>query len=220
MTDDLKILGEHIRRVDRESEADADRARVLMDPLSEDAKTRIAARLSGLRANDAPVQDNVARGPAAWFRRGAPMVGVALAAAVAVLVLRPGPQAIPDYTAIATGDREVRGPAGAHGALRVLGDDSFVELVVRPASAVSTPIDARAFVRRAGAFLRWPARIEVSSGGAVKLSGSAGSLAGADEARVIVGRPDAIGDEASAIDKIRAGGAGRGWQVVVVPIER
>lgn len=220
MTDELKILGDHVRR-SREQPLDqlADEAsvRAVGEPLDDAAKARIAEKILAMRAARAPA-GNVVPGPARWFRRFGPAAALAAAAAAAALfLLRPGPAPIPEYTVSASGVKDLRGDTAPTAALRVR-PGSFIDVVVRPASSVSGPIAAHSYVVRDGAYSVFAGPTQIAPSGAIHITGPSAPLLGASELRVVVGRPDVLGLD--PVDKARQKGAAeRGWQTLSVPIE-
>lgn len=118
--------------------------------------------------------DNVVAFPRRW--RG-PVLGVALAlaAAAALWVARPGP-ALPDYAIeLSAGDQAVRGTPGVAEA-PTFRRDSLVDLVLRPATAIEGEVGARAELVGEGEPIPVELAFEVRPGGAVTYAGAAAPL--------------------------------------------
>jgi hypothetical protein len=149
-----------------------------------------------------------ARSRRALFARGAIVAsGLALAAAVAVVVRPSRSGELPAYELIASGGaRDVRGAvtATAGGPLRLRDADRF-EVVLRPATDAPGPLAARAFLVRGASIIPFAGAVDVAANGAIRFAGSArdfpGVTAGAAELVIAVGRADAIaaGDAASLV---------------------
>lgn len=128
-------------------------------------------------------------------RRRAPMIAIvpvlgalAVAAAAALYVGRAGSPTLPGYELVVSGDRELRGGDAAPEAVTKLAPDSRFELLLRPASAITAPIELRAFLVRDGAARAWSVAPEVSAEGAVRIQGRVDALfpAGAGEWGVLL----------------------------------
>ncbi len=143
-------------------------------PLDDSARRRIAARVvAGLRPPRV----------IAW-RRAALLAGPLAAAAAVVLVvsvrLRQPAQPlapVPEYSlALSGGDRPTRsatpGPIGPVELHR----SSSLEIVLRPATAVSGPVAVRAFLMQGPDARRWDVAMDRSADGAVRIAGEAGAL--------------------------------------------
>ncbi len=129
------------------------------------------------------------RRPATWVYASAG--GVALAAAAALLLVRPADDALPLYAASAPAVRTMRGPEATpdgRGCELTLTEKGEVVVELTPASAVRGPVHAHAWVVGDGAPSAWPGTMEVSSQGAVRLEAEARALRGAREVVVVVAR--------------------------------
>jgi hypothetical protein len=144
---------------------------------------------------------------ARWLRVAVPLALACAAIVFAVRALRPGPADVPAYTAAPAAP--LRADPGV-----------LVDLALAPAAPVTGRVEARVYVIGSTGASPWAGGVSVSQDGTIRLSGAGRSLVGADTLRVVVGRPDAIGTEAMAVEKARAGGSGRGWQVLVLPVTR
>lgn len=180
-----------------ESEAVRDpelaRALTLHAPLSAEFRARLQSQsLRSIRT-------------ATRLRRRATTAGVvgALAAAAAVaFLLRPRPEALPDFAAtIEVGDKEWRGQQQAHQNAADL--DTPVSILLRPERAVSGQVDAALWVRTTDTIFRSPVAAERSPDGAVRWVGTAGSMAsgrtGAVTLIAVVGRAGALPAEKSVV---------------------
>lgn len=220
MKDELKTLGDHVRRSREqplEELADEATVRAVGEPLEEATRARMAEKIRGMRTAQPPA-GNVVPGPASWFRRiGPPAALTAAAAAAALFLLRPGPSPIPEYTVTASGAKDLRGDTAPTAAL-VVRPGSFVDIVARPASAVSGPMAVHSYVVRDGAYSVFAGPTQVAASGAIHITGPSAPLVGASELRIVVGRPDVLGLD--PVDKAHQKGASdRGWQTLSLPIQ-
>jgi hypothetical protein len=209
---------------DREAAALVDASR----PLGADAEERIAARLSpkpmvSTSAAAAPKPGRVL----AFVRRSAVYVApLAVAAAVLVYVGRGDTThaSLPDYSVVATSEKEMRGadPAAApHTQLELRGGtDAVFELVVRPATSVPVKVVAYVFAIGEGEPNAVDAKVEVAPEGAVRISGRARALAGAREVRVVLGPASDFKRYEDALSRAREGKSDAQVRVLVVPIIR
>lgn len=143
-------------------------------PLDGAARKRIAARVdAGLRPPRV----------IAW-RRAALLAGpLAVAAAVVLVVsvrLRQPAQPltlVPEYSlALSGGDRATRSGTPAPSGPVELHRSSSLEIVLRPATAVSHPTVVRAFLLQGADVRPWDVVMDRSSDGAVRIAGQAGAL--------------------------------------------
>jgi hypothetical protein len=148
---------------------------------------------------------------------------VALAASVALVVhVRSQPTALPRYDlAFVGGERDWRGeaPAVDPGSEHRFSRGELVRLLVRPRTAVREPVAARVFLRRGDNVRPWPAPVEISSAGAVRVAGSPETLPpgteGDWEVVVAIGRQEAM-PGADDLDAARA--AKDGVQIVTARV--
>lgn len=162
------------------------------------------------------VPDNVLRFPRRrWI---APVVALAAAAAIALVVWRPGEPALPRYAVeMSGGVVDLRGDE-VRETLRFGPGDRF-ELRLRPDAPIEGPIEVRAAVLVDGALRPWPVEPATSAEGAVRIMGTGASLGltafgfGERVVRVVVGR-------AGALPPLRAEMPrhGEGWWRFDVPI--
>ncbi|MEQ8275402.1 MAG: hypothetical protein RMA76_37610 [Deltaproteobacteria bacterium] len=211
--------------LEREAERDPELARRLVayQPLS----TADVDRLDDI-ARDAladapsPIRAPVIRGP--WLA----VAVLATAAAVLPFVLRTSP--LPAYEVeVHVGDDTYRGDAIARSAGR-LAPDAPLEVVLRPATRVSSTVEARVYAVRDGRLHPVEGRLEVSPTGAARFVGSVGRLVEVetDEAVLVlvVHRPgEAPREEALAawLTARTPRATGDGWEaarVVVVVDDR
>jgi hypothetical protein len=215
---------EELAELERASRHDAELALELEGsrPLEPAVADRIAARVLASRPRVLPMRR-------VWPRVSVLLGPLAVAAAVAVyLGARPsqdgddGP-ALPPYSVVATGEQAMRGPAEPTARLRVSGQPSArFEVVLRPATAPAARVVAYAFVVEDGGSAVTPldATVEVSAEGAVRITGTARSLEGTRELRVVVGAPAAIGSFDGAAERAKTMSGAKGASVFAVPIDR
>jgi hypothetical protein len=150
---------------------------------------------------------------------GAPL---ALAAALAVFLLRPGAAVpVPGYSLEVTGGlHTVRGDEVPKGPPTV-GPGVRLELVLSPDTRVTGPVAARGFLVRDGEARPWALTPEITEAGAIRLAGDAAALgltdvpAGHWTAIIAVGRPDALPKTAPIADPADDAG----WRRLVTPLE-
>lgn len=209
-------VGEEPREEDVRAMAEASR------PLGEAFEAKVAARaVAALAPAEQPRPRSLA------LRRVARYAGpLALAAAVLVYVgARRGPDGeptLPDYAVTARGDQTMRGDEPVRDArLRVAGDASTFEIVLRPAVVASGRIEAWVFTvaEPAGEPAPLAADVEVSPQGAVRIRGRGAALANARDVRVVLA-PEGAAKLAAAASRARSGTSDARVRVVVVPVER
>jgi hypothetical protein len=210
-------------------------------PLDVAVVDRITARLGQAQSTKAaeivPLERRPEKKPASpWMRRIGLAVGpLALAAAMLVYVTSqhgPSGPELPSYSITATGAQAMRGPAeespvgdrqGQSTRLRISSArDARFEIALRPASTPQTKIVAYAFtVTGAGAEpAPLEAKVEIAPEGGVRFSGSARSLQGAREIRIVMGEPTAIGKFDDALARASSMKGSPQVRVLVVPIDR
>lgn len=126
---------------------------------------------------------------------------LALAAALVVTVLRPGPSAPGEYAigAVRGGVQTTRDGGPSTAARAVFVPAGTLRLTIRPAAAPSGPEpSARAFISRDGAALEAIEGLRAMGGGVWVLEGPASTLFGAAPAQVAV--LVALADDAAALD--------------------
>ncbi len=143
-------------------------------PLDDAARKRIAAHVEAGSRRPRVI---------AW-RRAALLAGpLAVAAAVALVVsvrLREPAQPLalfPEYSlALSGGDRATRSGTPAPSGPVELRRSSSLEIVLRPATAVSHPVAVRAFLLNGTDARPWDVAMDRSPDGAVRIAGQAGAL--------------------------------------------
>ena len=209
---------------DREAAAIVDASR----PLGAEVEERIAARMSPKPSVDASTAANPKPGRVlAFVRRNAALVApLAVAAAVLVYVGRGDTThaSLPDYSVVATSEKEMRGadlatPPRAQLELRG-GTDAVFELVVRPATSVPVKVVAYVFAIGDGEPNAVDAKVEVAPEGAVRINGRARALEGAREVRVVLGPASDFKRYEDALSRARDGKSDGQVRVLVVPIVR
>ena len=186
---DLSAAEETALRALGVSEPLARRAWEAFRPLGADFHQRVTGEVRRAAGAEAPPVAAAAPAPQArvlgrgrrWSRQATGWLTAAAAAALILVVLRPGPQAwssLPAYDLqLAPGVQELRGapvPETA-GAVPDFAPGSRFELVLRPERAVSGEVAARAFLAREGEPpAPWHVPVEVAPSGAVRLSGVLG----------------------------------------------
>ena len=163
----------------------------------------------------------------AFVRRGAVYVApLAVAAAVLVYVGRGDTTHanLPDYSVVATSEKEMRGADLAAAPRTQLelrgGTDAVFELIVRPATSVPIKVVAYVFAIGDGEPNAVDAKVEVAPEGAVRINGRARALAGAREVRVVVGPASDFTRYEDALSRARDGKSDGQVRVLVVPIVR
>lgn len=123
-------------------------------------------------APDLPLADVAAPSPPGTTRRRGVIYGLvtlALAAIVALVVLRPAPDALPAYTLEATaGAQQVRGAEQAT-ITPTYTPGTRLRLVLRPATAPATPVTAAIALTGPDGPVDWRPALTVGQSGAVKL---------------------------------------------------
>lgn len=142
----------------------------------------------------APLVPLVRAKPSRGTRFGYVAAALALAAGLALVVLRSGGPAgpgLPGYSLELSSEQEIRGEPAAAGELRPGGR---LVLSLRPDVALDGELTARVFVALGGVALPVDGRAEVSAEGAVRFEGKLPSalVPGAGELVVLVGRPAAV----------------------------
>lgn len=209
-----------------ETDADAKAAYEAFRPLGPAFTAQVTAALRATMDGGGAVAAATPAAPVLPFRRRARSVAgwgalaAAVAATVALVLLRPAP--LPDY-ALAELDGGVQTTRGAAGDLGALAPGDPFRVALRPATAVAGggKLVAKGFL--VGAAGRRPVLLEsrFDAGGAVRVEGTlASDLAAGDWTLwVLVGRPGALPDAAA----VPAGGAatprGRGWVAVPVRLQ-
>jgi hypothetical protein len=161
------------------------------------------------------------------FRRrmipyGAPL---ALAAAVLLFVMtrtgESGPQ-LPGYAVTATGEQAMRGDTAKSTRLHLAkGQAGRFELVARPETAVGdAKVVAYAFAMIDGEPTALDAKVDVSKDGAVRITGESRLIGTANELRVVVGTPEAIGKYEGALDRAKSGSGDSRVRVLSIAIDR
>jgi len=168
---------------------------VAFAPLGERARDRVTARLVEQATRDAARR---AKRRAAWGRFGAVLGTLAMAASLAIAWRAHAPLApsLPGYeVAFAGGEQEWRGESDAKAEHRARRGER-VRLDARPRTAVDGPVEARLFVRRGADVRAWPAAMQVSAAGAVRVVAAVDALpagtTGAWDLVLVVGRPEAM----------------------------
>jgi hypothetical protein len=199
-------------------------------PLGDDHAARIAAKLVAARPATVAAASEVAHEPAprasnvvsiarrrpSLLARSVPIVGaLAVAAAAVVYFVRPSASPLPPYELIVGGgDRALRGGDADPVAVPRLARDSRFELLLRPASATSEPIEVRAFLVRDGIARPWQVTAEVSADGAARIQGRVDALfpAGPGEWGVllVVGRRGHVELDAASAARLYGGAAPEG----------
>ncbi len=186
-------------------------------PVDDEARARIAARVTAELATRAPASGKGARvGVRSWtFRSVTIAAGVLTMAAAVALVVRTRDAALPAYEiAFVGGDQALRGavPAAVAPVHKFSRGESF-RMVLRPRTALGGPVAARLFLRRGADVRAWDAPVDVSSEGAVRVVASLDTLPAASEGDwdlvVVVGRPDAVPRAAADLGDALDSGAQR-----------
>jgi hypothetical protein len=176
-------------------------------PLDPEFQARMVQALKDQRAAATSKPAPAAPASVLPFRRrarqlGGWLVGVAAAAAILVLMLR-GPGSLPPlpgYTLVPSGGvQALRG--GQPNAFGTLVPGSKFDLVLRPETAVSGPVEARYFLARGGELRPWPVPIHSYDDGVLRIHGTVGSEIvippGGWTLWAVVGRPRALPDTAA-----------------------
>ncbi|HEX8795106.1 MAG TPA: hypothetical protein VF765_29365 [Polyangiaceae bacterium] len=192
-------------------------------PLDASLKKRIAAHATAALAPRSRVLS--------WRRAAVIIAPLAAAAAIAVVVMRrpttqDGAPALPLYAMdFQGGDRTTRSAEPTAVESTKLHRGSHVEVVLRPATAVSAPVSVRTFVVQGDAVRALDLPAERSSDGAIRIQGDAGALfhdvpAGAWDLAVTVGAEGAAPPHPSEVVSALRGDGGRHvWQLLHRRIE-
>ena len=164
----------------------------------------------------------------AFLRRASIVVGpLALAAAIFLVLGRGGDKSsvpLPEYTFVASGEKEMRGdaPPEKAGALRLRdAPDATFEIVARPATAAGGHVVAYVFAVKDGEPNAVEASVELAPEGSVRIRGRAGQLRGAREVRVVLGTAnDSIKRYEDALARAREGRSDASIRVLVIPVAR
>lgn len=148
---------------------------------------------------------------------------VALAAGITLVLALPGRglSPLPDYSISLLGEQTQRGPAVGT-PLPVFGPGSDVDLVLRPNTATTGAVAARAFILRDGIAEAWTPPMEISSSGSVRIAGSfevvfRGIPTGTVDLAVMIGRPGSIPDEPTMVAPGPVGASAPGesaWRLI------
>jgi hypothetical protein len=252
-TDDLMLkLGRHARAEPDPAGADDpvwERLASGRLTMAEDAELRlraatdpgVAALYEAYRPLEASTKDRIARGAlehlrparrrAGWWRRAA-LVAAPLAAAAAVVILLtraappPGADAaLPTYALVVMGgDQTTRSGAAPDSAPIELHRGSRLEIVLRPATPVSSPVVVSAFLVRGGEAHAWSVPMDRSTDGAVRIAGEARTLlavpAGSWDLAFVVGGDGAATADPSEVARATQGNGGtHAWQLLQRRIE-
>ena len=224
----LSRVRDHVRAEraahDREAAALVDASR----PLGAEVEERIAARVSPKPKVDARAGADPKPGRVlAFVRRNAVYVApLAVAAAVLVYLGRgeTNHANLPEYSVVATSEKEMRGADQAATPQAQLelrgGTDAVFELVVRPATSVPVKVVAYVFAIGEGEPNAVDAKVEVAPEGAVRINGRARALTGAREVRVVLGPASDFKRYEDALSHARDGKSDGQVRVLVVPIVR
>jgi hypothetical protein len=217
---------EELAELTRAAEADREAAvRLLASrPFEPSAADRIAKRI-------ARKPDVARRSPQSsatvvpLFRRAMVLAAPLAVAAAAVVYVAAGPRAgrgpeLPAYSVVATGEQAMRGPAEASTRLRIgNGKEARFEVIARPIAAASAKVVGYAFVMSSGEASALDGKVEVSSDGAVRVTGPSRALSGANEIRLVVGAPEAIGKFDDALARAKSGSSDVRVRVLTVAID-
>ena len=204
-------------------------------PLAANVDTASASLTTPGPASAAPLAATTASAdaeviPLAPRRRGRWFAGLgslAAAAAVLLVVMRPGSEVaddVPEYTLVrGGGDASSRSggetPAGSRLSLR---SDSAVDLVLAPKLATAGPLVAR-LIAVSGDETRWldPASAEVSADGAIRLRAARawGLAPGRWDLTVLIARPERAPADLDAYRRELADADARGWRRVRLELE-
>lgn len=175
----LKSLGAHARAQQAagtaisSSATDAD----AQAGLPENYRAALASVASTTRAYDAAMKGlgitapaKAASRKAAWWQWLVPSLALPAFAAAAFLLWPSSQVALPGYVMHAHGIAEMRGEA-APSAL-IVKPGANIEVVLRPAVAVGTPVQAKLYWLHAQELIAWPVQTEVAPTGAVRARGT------------------------------------------------
>ena len=159
-------------------------------------------------------------------RRGFVIAGsLALAASVALYfgVREPALSGVllPDYSVVASSQKEMRGADEARPSLELRGGpDAEFEIFARPA-ATTGKVVAFAFAMGEEEPNPIDAKVEIAPEGAVRIRGRARALGGAREVRIVLGTAsDSIKRYEDALSRARSGKSDAKVRVLVVPVTR
>ena len=222
--DEVRERNEEARKDDADLERGARPAGGPVEPVIEVAPGK-AAQVVVVR----PAEPQRTGGAATWRRRLVLAAGpLALAAAMVVYVggqSGPDHPDVPAYTVTAVGDRAPGQAYEASTQLRMSkagGRNARFEVVLRPAKPPQEKVVAYAFTFGASAPEPAPleAKVEIAPDGTVKLSGASRALEGANELRIVLGTPAAIGKFDDAATRARSAKSDAHVLVLTVPIDR
>lgn len=220
--------------LERRAASDADAAALVAAsrPLGDDVVSLIAAKVGPKpSAEKASAEKASAEKPGAAkvtpFRRRAVMIAGPVALAACMLfyfgVREPALTGVllPDYSVVASSQKEMRGAAEARPSLELRGGpDAEFEILARPATTTGKVV-AFAFAIGDGEPNPVEAKVEIAPEGAVRIRGRGRALDGAREVRVVVGTAtDSIKRYEDALSRARSGKSDAKVRVLVVPITR
>ncbi len=160
----------------------------------------------------------------AFVRRHAAIVAPLAVAAAVLLYMRRADEAhlgLPDYSVVASGEREMRGAGQPRATLELRGGaDAWFEIVARPATTVPTPVVAYLFAMGEGEPNPVDAKVDIAAEGSVRIEGQGRALAGARELRLVLGPASDFKRYEDALSRARAGRSDGQVRVLVVPILR
>lgn len=147
-----------------------------------DILTAIRAQQATERAAELPLADVAAPSPPGATRRRGMIYGLvtlALAAVVALVVLRPATPTLPAYTLEATaGAQQLRGADQPTATTPTYTPGTRLRLVLRPATAPTTPVTATLALTGPAGPVTWRPPISIGQSGAVKIEATlTGALA-------------------------------------------
>jgi hypothetical protein len=196
-------------------------------PLSDATKAQIAERVLPRGVKSSATGARVLP----WRRAAWVALPLAAAAGLAVWIGRSSPEPVamttagaPDYVLSVTGgDRAQRSNAPRGAGLVELQGDSKLELVVRPSAPVSGPVTVRAFLVQGGVARAWAPRMDHSSDGVVRVTGTAAELLGGApgtwDVAFAVGPADSVpADPAVIAAALGADAASRPYQLLVTRV--
>lgn len=224
---------ELVTELERRAASDEETAAMLAAsrPLGAAVEDRIAARLvvDEKTSTSTSATGGVATGGRviAFVRRNAMYVApFAVAAAALLYVGRGGSSgtggaALPDYSVVATGEREMRGAADEKAVLELRGGaDAGFEIVARPATGAATRVVAYVFAIGDGEPSAVEAKVDVAPEGAVKIKGRARALEGAREIRIVLGTAADFTRYEDALSHARDGRSDGHVRVLSIPVVR
>lgn len=198
-------------------------------PSGDAAVERVVARV-GAKANanakaDANAKANAKGGRLiALVRRASVVVApLAVAAAVVLYLGRGGGsrEALPEYSVVASGEKDTRGADEAQARLELRGGEGATfEIVARPGTDAGAHVVAYVFAIGEGEPNPVDAKVEVAFGGSVRIRGRARALDGAREVRVVLGSTSDFKRFEDALSHAREGKSDARVRVLTVPIVR